>query len=81
MSGDRSTFTEERLSAAVSAIRSYDAVVVLGAGASAFGYPMTAQLPALLWQAIGGVGRGCGRRAASPHGPDRIAKGHCGNRP
>lgn len=36
-------------------VRSYDAVVVIGAGLSAFGYPMTAQLPALLWQAIADV--------------------------
>ncbi|RZU24370.1 hypothetical protein EV645_0002 [Kribbella rubisoli] len=41
--------------ALVSAVRAYDAVIVLGAGASAFGYPMTAQLPALLWHAISQV--------------------------
>lgn len=46
------SFTEAQLSAAVNAIRSYDSVVVVGAGLSAFGYPMTSQLPALLWQAI-----------------------------
>lgn len=33
-------------------VRSYDAVVVVGAGLSAFAYPMTGQLPALVWQAI-----------------------------
>jgi hypothetical protein len=43
---------DQRLSALAASVRSYDAVVVIGAGLSAFGYPMTAQLPALLWQAI-----------------------------
>lgn len=36
-------------------VRSYDAVVVVGAGLSAFAYPMTGQLPALVWQAISDV--------------------------
>jgi hypothetical protein len=48
-------FTEDQLAVAVNAVRSYDAVVVVGAGLSAFGYPMTAELPPLLWQAIGDV--------------------------
>lgn len=46
---------DHRLSALAGSVRSYDAVVVIGAGFSAFGYPMTAQLPALLWQAIAKV--------------------------
>ncbi len=33
-------------------LRSFEAVVVIGAGVSAAHYPMTAQLPPLLWQAI-----------------------------
>jgi hypothetical protein len=33
-------------------VRAYDAVAVVGAGLSAYGYPMTKELPALLWQAI-----------------------------
>jgi hypothetical protein len=45
-------FTEQQLGAAARAVRSYDAVVVVGAGLSAYGYPMTAELPPLLWQAI-----------------------------
>ena len=45
-------YTEEQLSAAAALIRAYDAVVVVGAGASADSFPMTADLPALLWQAI-----------------------------
>lgn len=36
-------------------IRSFGAFAVVGAGLSAGGYPMTAQLPPLLWQAIEGV--------------------------
>lgn len=43
---------EGRLAALTADVRSYDAVVVVGAGLSAFAYPMTSQLPALLWQAI-----------------------------
>jgi hypothetical protein len=46
---------ERRLDALAASVRSYDAVVVIGAGLSAFGYPMTADLPALLWQAINDV--------------------------
>jgi hypothetical protein len=46
------TFTDEQLAAATRAVRSYDAIVVVGAGLSAYGYPMTAELPPLLWQAI-----------------------------
>lgn len=46
---------EERLSATTADIRSFDSVAVLGAGVSAFAYPMTLQLPALLWQAISEV--------------------------
>lgn len=37
---------------AVGMIRSFGAFAVVGAGLSAGGYPMTAQLPPLLWQAI-----------------------------
>lgn len=37
---------------AVAMIRSFNAFAVVGAGLSAGGYPMTAQLPPLLWQAI-----------------------------
>lgn len=46
------TFSSQQLDAAASAVRSYDAIVVVGAGLSAYGYPMTAQLPPLLWQAV-----------------------------
>ena len=46
---------DERLSAMTADIRSFDSVAVMGAGVSAFAYPMTMQLPALLWQAIGEV--------------------------
>lgn len=46
------TFTDQQLGVAASAVRSYDAIVVVGAGLSAYGYPMTAELPPLLWQAI-----------------------------
>ena len=56
-------------------IRSYDSVAVLGAGVSAFGYPMTRQLPALLWQAIGGVegaGEELERRAGRSGAPKEI---------
>jgi hypothetical protein len=44
--------TAEELSAAVGPIRSYDAVIVVGAGMSAYGFPMTHELPALVWQGI-----------------------------
>ena len=44
--------TQEELSAAVGPIRSYDAVIVVGAGMSAYGFPMTQELPALVWQGI-----------------------------
>lgn len=40
------------LAHAVGMVRSFGAFVVVGAGLSAGGYPMTAQLPPLLWQAI-----------------------------
>lgn len=46
---------ESRLAALTGDVRSYDAVAVVGAGLSAFAYPMTMQLPALLWHAIGEV--------------------------
>ncbi|MCU1580577.1 MAG: hypothetical protein JWP19_2781 [Rhodoglobus sp.] len=44
--------TPEELSAAVGPIRSYDAVIVVGAGMSTYGFPMTQELPALVWQGI-----------------------------
>lgn len=44
--------TQEELSAAVGPIRSYDSVIVVGAGMSAYGFPMTQELPALVWQGI-----------------------------
>lgn len=40
------------LAHAVGMVRSFGAFVVVGAGLSAGGYPMTAQLPPLIWQAI-----------------------------
>ncbi len=43
---------QEQIRAAAALLRSYGAVAVLGAGVSAARYPMTAQLPPLLWQAI-----------------------------
>lgn len=46
------TFSSQQLDVAASAVRSYDAIVVVGAGLSAYGYPMTAQLPPLLWQPV-----------------------------
>lgn len=46
---------EARLAAMTADVRSYDAVVVVGAGLSAFAYPMTGQLPALVWQAVSEV--------------------------
>lgn len=46
------TFSDAQLAGAVGAIRSYGAVVVVGAGMSAYGFPMTGELPALVWQAI-----------------------------
>jgi len=46
---------EDRLSRAAAMLRPYGAVVVVGAGVSAGNYPMTAQLPPLLWQAIESV--------------------------
>lgn len=46
------TFSDAQLAAAVGVIRSYGAVVVAGAGMSAYGFPMTRELPALVWQAI-----------------------------
>lgn len=49
------TFSDAQLSRAVGAIRSYDAVVVAGAGMSAYGFPMTRELPALVWRAIDAV--------------------------
>jgi hypothetical protein len=42
----------EQLSRAIGNLRSYSALVILGAGLSAGRYPMTAQIPALIWQAI-----------------------------
>lgn len=49
------TLLEARLAAMTANVRAYDAVVVVGAGLSAFAYPMTGQLPALIWQAISEV--------------------------
>ena len=49
------TLSDAQFAAAVEAIRSYDAVVVAGAGMSAYGFPTTRQLPALVWQAIDAV--------------------------
>lgn len=49
------TLSDAQFAAAVGAIRSYDAVVVVGAGMSAYGFPTTSQLPALVWQAIDAV--------------------------
>lgn len=46
------TQVDEQLAHAVGMIRSFGAFVVVGAGLSAGGYPMTAQLPPLLWQGI-----------------------------
>lgn len=56
-------------------VRSYDAVAVIGAGLSAFGYPMTKQLPALLWQAVGeaeGAGEELSRRAGMEGPPKNV---------
>jgi hypothetical protein len=44
-----------QLQKSVGMIRSYGAFVVVGAGISAGRYPMTAQLPPLLWQSINDV--------------------------
>ena len=46
---------DARLAHATGMIRSFGAFAVVGAGLSAGGYPMTAQLPPLLWQAIESV--------------------------
>ncbi|MFC8936255.1 hypothetical protein ACFT1A_29650 [Rhodococcus sp. NPDC057135] len=46
------TVVEDQLTNAIRMIRSYDALVVVGAGVSANHYPMTDQLPPLLWQAV-----------------------------
>lgn len=43
---------EQRLREMTADVRAYDAVAVVGAGMSAYGYPMTKELPALLWRAI-----------------------------
>jgi len=43
---------EDALAEAIDSIRSYGSCFVLGAGMSAGNFPMTAQLPALLWHAI-----------------------------
>lgn len=43
---------DDALQAAVTQIRSYGSVAVLGAGISAARFPLTAQLPPLLWHAI-----------------------------
>jgi hypothetical protein len=42
----------EQVARAVVSVRSFDAVVVVGAGMSAAEFPMTGQLPAIVWQAI-----------------------------
>lgn len=51
------TFTQvaAQVAHAVGMVRSFGALVVIGAGVSADRYPMTAQLPPLLWQAIDDV--------------------------
>jgi hypothetical protein len=49
------TGVDVRLAHAVGMLRSFGALVVIGAGVSAGRYPMTAQLPPLLWQAIDDV--------------------------
>ena len=46
---------ESQLSRAAAMLRPFGAVVVVGAGVSVAHYPMTAQLPPLLWQAIDGA--------------------------
>ena len=46
---------DAHLAQAVGMVRSFGALVVIGAGVSADRYPMTAQLPPLLWQAIDAV--------------------------
>lgn len=53
--GTLSSFSPDQLRNAVAMVRSYDAVVIMGAGVSAPNYPMTAELPPLLWQAISDV--------------------------
>lgn len=56
-------------------MRSFDSVAVVGAGMSAFAYPMTMQLPALLWQAIGeveGAAQELERRAGRSGTPKEI---------
>ncbi len=66
---------EDRLSAMTADVRSFDSVAVLGAGVSAFAYPMTMQLPALLWQAISeveGAPEELARRADRPGTPKEI---------
>src|ERR1700685_1835237 len=42
----------EQLARAHGLIRSYGAVAIIGAGLSASRYPMTAELPSLLWHAL-----------------------------
>lgn len=49
------TQVDEQLGHAVGMVRSFGAFVIVGAGVSAARYPMTAQLPPLLWQAIDDV--------------------------
>jgi hypothetical protein len=49
------TLASAALDAAVGDIRSFDSVVVIGAGTSAASFPMTAQLPALLWKSFDDV--------------------------
>jgi hypothetical protein len=46
---------DARLNAMTAHVRSFDSVVVIGSGMSAFAYPMTGQLPALVWQAVSDV--------------------------
>lgn len=53
--GTLSSISPDQLRNAVAMVRSYDAVVIMGAGVSAPNYPMTAELPPLLWQAISDV--------------------------
>ncbi|WP_158171289.1 P-loop NTPase [Rhodococcus sp. JT-3] len=46
------TRVDDQLTKAIEMVRSYGALVVVGAGVSVNRYPMTAQLPPLIWQAI-----------------------------
>lgn len=61
-------------------VRAYDAVAVVGAGLSAYGYPMTKELPALLWQAIDEV-EGAPEELAKRAGRDGSPKDILGTDP